>query len=208
MHVEIWSDVICPWCYLGKARFETALAAFEHRDEVRVTFRSFELDPSRSGVEPVQRMLAAKVGPQAAAMEERVAGLVRAEGLGYRLDREVGNTFDAHRLLHLARERGLEPELVDKLFEANFAEARPLFTGDTLLDVAAEAGLDRDEASRVLADTDAYADAVRAEEQDAAGLGATGVPFFVLDRRFGIAGGQPVDVFTRALAQAWQARAA
>src|SRR5215467_3228556 len=103
MHVEIWSDVICPWCYLGKARFDKALAGFEHRDEVRVTFRSFELDPSRTGVEPVQRMLAAKAGPQAAAMEERVAGLVRAEGLGYRLDREVGNTFDAHRLLHLAR---------------------------------------------------------------------------------------------------------
>ncbi|MFI5606420.1 DsbA family oxidoreductase [Amycolatopsis sp. NPDC051903] len=208
MHVEIWSDVVCPWCYLGKARFDKALTGFEHRDEVQVTFRSFELDPARSGVEPVQRMLAAKVGPQAAAMEERVAGLVRAEGLGYRLDREVGNTFDAHRLLHLARERGLEHELVEKLFEANFAEARPLFTGDTLLGVAVEAGLDRDEASRVLADAGAYAYAVRAEEQDAARLGATGVPFFVLDRRFGIAGGQSVEVFSQALAQAWQARAA
>jgi predicted DsbA family dithiol-disulfide isomerase len=208
MHVEIWSDIICPWCYLGKARFEAALGSFEHRDEVTVTFRSFELDPSRDTVEPLQKMLSARYGPDAVQMEERMAGLVAAEGLGYRVDREVGSTFDAHRLLHLAREQGLENELVNALFKANFAEARPLFTGDTLLEVAAEAGLDRTAAERVLADPAAYAEAVREEEQEASRLGATGVPFFVLDRRFGVAGGQSVEVFARALEQAWEQRAA
>jgi predicted DsbA family dithiol-disulfide isomerase len=208
MHVEIWSDIICPWCYLGKARFEAALGSFEHRDEVTVTFRSFELDPSRDTVEPLQKMLAARYGPDAVQMEERMAGLVAAEGLGYRVDREVGSTFDAHRLLHLAREQGVENELVNALFKANFAEARPLFTGDTLLEVAAEAGLDRAAAERVLADPTAYAEAVREEEQEASRLGATGVPFFVLDRQFGVAGGQSVEVFARALEQAWDQRAA
>ncbi|WP_326835556.1 DsbA family oxidoreductase [Amycolatopsis rhabdoformis] len=203
MHVEIWSDVICPWCYLGKARFEAALAGFEHRDEVEVTFRSFELDPSRDAVEPLQEMLAARYGAQASAMEDRLSGLVAEAGLEYRLDRQVGNTFDAHRLMHLARERGRENEMVNALFTANFAEARPLFTGDTLLDVAAEAGLERADAARVLAEPAAYADAVRAEEREAAQLGATGVPFFVLDRRFGIAGGQPTEVFAQALERAW-----
>lgn len=208
MHVEIWSDVICPWCYLGKARFEAALAGFEHRDEVEVTFRSFELDPSRDTVEPLQEMLTARYGPQAVEMEERLAGLVAEVGLGYRSDREIGNTFDAHRLMHLARERGLEHRMVDALFKANFADARPLFTGDTLLDVAVEAGLDREDASRVLADPAAYADAVRAEEREAAQLGATGVPFFVLDRRIGVAGGQATEVFAQALERAWSERAA
>ncbi|WIX76472.1 DsbA family oxidoreductase [Amycolatopsis carbonis] len=208
MHVEIWSDVICPWCYLGKARFEAALAGFEHRDEVEVTFRSFELDPSRDTVEPLQKMLTARYGPQAVEMEERLAGLVAEVGLGYRSDREIGNTFDAHRLMHLARERGLERAMVDALFKANFAEARPLFTGDTLLDVAVEAGLDREDASRVLADPAVYADAVRAEEREAAQLGATGVPFFVLDRRIGVAGGQATEVFAQALERAWSERAA
>jgi predicted DsbA family dithiol-disulfide isomerase len=208
MRVEIWSDIVCPWCYLGKARFEAALASFEHRDEVEVTFRAFELDPSRDTVEPVQQLLAGRYGPGAVQMEERLAGLVAAEGLGYRADREVGNTFDAHRLLHLAREQGVENEMVNALFTANFAEARPLFTGDTLLDVATEAGLDRAAAERVLADPAAYAEAVREEEQEAARLGATGVPFFVLDRRFGVAGGQSVEVFAQALEQAWGRRAA
>ncbi|MGW4489680.1 DsbA family oxidoreductase [Amycolatopsis sp. NPDC004368] len=208
MHVEIWSDVVCPWCYLGKARFEAALAGFEHRNEVKVTFRSFELDPSRDTVEPLQDMLVARFGEQAVEMEERLAGLVAEEGLGYRSDRFMGNTFDVHRLLHLARDRGLENEMVNAVFTANFAEARPLFTGDTLLDVAVEAGLDRAEAARVLAEPTAYADAVRAEEREAAQLGATGVPFFVLDRRIGVSGGQPTEVFAQALARAWNERAA
>ncbi len=201
--MEIWSDVICPWCYIGKARFDKALAAFEHRDEIQVEFRSFELDPSREKVEPVERMLTQKYGPQAGDMEQRVAQLARDEGLGYRVDREVGNTFTAHRLLHLAREHNLETDLVSAIFEANFAEAQPLFTGDTLLDVAVKTGLPENEVRRVLDDPASYADAVRQEEREAAALGATGVPFFVIDRRLGISGGQSVEVFTQALNRAW-----
>ncbi|WP_370937307.1 DsbA family oxidoreductase [Amycolatopsis sp. cg13] len=207
MQVEIWSDVVCPWCYLGKARFEKALAGFEHRDEVTVTYRSFELDPGKTGTEPLLDMLTAKYGPQAGEMEQRVAGLAEAEGLGYRTDREIGNTFDAHRLLHLAREKGLEHEMVSALFRANFAEARAVFTSDVLAEVAEEAGLPRAEAEAVLADPSRYADAVRAEEREAAELGAGGVPFFVLGRRFGVSGGQSVEVFAQALEQAWEASA-
>ncbi|WP_033287591.1 DsbA family oxidoreductase [Amycolatopsis jejuensis] len=205
MQVEIWSDIVCPWCYLGKARFDKALAGFAHRSEVNVTYRSFELDPSRTGTEPLLQMLTARYGPQAEAMEERVAGLAAAEGLGYRTDREIGNTFDAHRLLHWAREKGMEAEMVAALFRANFAEARPVFRAEVLAEVAEEAGLVRADAEAVLADPQQYAEAVRAEEREAAQLGATGVPFFVLDRRIGVSGGQPVEVFTQALEQAWDA---
>jgi predicted DsbA family dithiol-disulfide isomerase len=201
--VEIWSDVICPWCYIGKARFDKALAGFAHRDEVEVQFRSFELDPSRDAVESVETMLTERYGPQAAQMEQRVAELARGEGLGYRTDREVGNTFTAHRLLHFARTLNLDNDLVNAIFEANFADAQPLFTGDTLLEVAVKAGLPEEDTRRVLGDPTAYADAVRHEEREAAALGATGVPFFVIDRRFGISGGQATDVFTRALQEAW-----
>ncbi|TCO60993.1 putative DsbA family dithiol-disulfide isomerase [Actinocrispum wychmicini] len=204
--MEIWSDIVCPWCYIGKARFDKALAAFEHRDEVEVEFRSFELEPGRDkqDVEPVERMLTRKYGPQAAGMEERVAELARAEGLGFRVDREVGSTFDAHRLLHLARDHGVGNDLADALFDANFADARPLFTGDALPQVAAKVGLDEEDVRRVLADPTAYAEAVRREEREAADLGATGVPFFVIDRRLAVAGGQPTEVFARALERAWQ----
>ncbi|WP_020659362.1 DsbA family oxidoreductase [Amycolatopsis benzoatilytica] len=207
MQVEIWSDVVCPWCYLGKARFEKALAGFAHRDEVTVVYRSFELDPGKVRTEPLLDMLTAKYGPQAAEMEQRVAGLAAEEGLGYRTDREIGNTFDAHRLLHLAREKGLEGEMVSALFRANFAEARAVFDAGVLVEVAVEAGLSQESAEAVLGDPERYAEAVRAEEREAVELGAGGVPFFVLGRRFGVSGGQSVEVFEKALERAWEASA-
>ncbi|RSM71572.1 DsbA family oxidoreductase [Kibdelosporangium aridum] len=205
MRVEIWSDIVCPWCYIGKARFEQALAEFEHRDQVEVVYRSFELDPSRVGVEPIEEMLASRYGPRAAEMEQQVAALAQGEGLGYRTDREVGNTFDLHRVLHLARDKGVEHEMLTALFEANFADARPIFTADTVVDVAVGVGLDKADVLRVLEDKTAYADDVRAEEREAAQLGARGVPFFVLDRKVGVSGGQATEVFARALRQAWDA---
>ncbi|MER5886379.1 DsbA family oxidoreductase [Streptomyces sp. NPDC001941] len=213
MRVEIWSDIACPWCYIGKARFEKGLAAFAHRDEVEVVHRSFELDPGRakSDTGPVLEMLASKYGrtlDEARAMEEHVASNARSEGLGYLTEgRDHGNTFDIHRLLHFARERGLQSELLDVAYRANFAEERSVFTPETLLALGVEAGLDEAEVRAVLADEDAYADAVRADEREAAELGANGVPFFVLDRRYGVSGGQPAEVFTQALEQAWQGRA-
>ncbi|MET9485146.1 DsbA family oxidoreductase [Streptomyces sp. NPDC006638] len=212
MRVEIWSDIACPWCYVGKARFEKGLAAFAHRDDVEVVHRSFELDPGRAKGDTalVVDMLATKYGrtrEEARAMEENVASNARSEGLEYRIDgRDHGSTFDIHRLLHLAKARGRQDELLSLAYRANFAEERSVFDSETLVALAVEAGLDEAEARAVLADADAYADDVRADEREAAELGANGVPFFVLDRRYGVSGGQPAEVFTQALEQAWQGR--
>lgn len=158
MRVEIWSDIACPWCYVGKARFEKGLAGFAHRDEVEVVHRSFELDPGRAkgDTELVIDMLAQKYGrspEEARAMEGNVAANAQAEGLGYRTEgRDHGNTFDIHRLLHLAKARGLQDELLSLVYRANFAEERSVFDDAVLADLAAEAGLDADEARAVLAD--------------------------------------------------------
>ncbi|MFI8916384.1 DsbA family oxidoreductase [Streptomyces sp. NPDC053513] len=212
MRVEIWSDIACPWCYIGKARFEKGLAAFAHRDDVEVVHRSFELDPNRvkGDTGPVLEMLAKKYGrtlDEARAMEAHVASNAHSEGLAYLTDgRDHGNTFDIHRLLHLAKERGRQSELLDLAYRANFAEERSVFDDGTLVALGVEAGLDEAEVRAVLADGSAYADAVREDEREAAELGATGVPFFVLDRRYGVSGGQPAEVFTQALEQAWQGR--
>lgn len=212
MRVEIWSDIACPWCYIGKARFEKGLESFAHRADVEVVHRSFELDPghAKGEVAPVVDMLAAKFGrsrQEALAMEEQVASHARSEGLGYRVgDRDHGSTFDIHRLLHLAKARGRQDELLGLVYRANFAEERSVYDTETLVDLAVEAGLDEAESRVVLADADAYAEQVRADEREAAELGATGVPFFVLDRRYGVSGGQPAEVFTQALEQAWRGR--
>ncbi|MFJ8196258.1 DsbA family oxidoreductase [Streptomyces sp. NPDC096152] len=213
MRVEIWSDIACPWCYVGKARFEKALAAFPHRDRVEVVHRSFELDPHRAkdDIQPVIAMLTAKYGmseAQARAGEENLGRQAAAEGLAYRTrDRDHGSTFDMHRLLHLAKEHGRQSELLDALYRANFAEERSVFGDDErLVELAVAAGLDAGAAREVLADPAAYADEVRADEQEAARLGATGVPFFVLDRAYGVSGAQPAEVFARALDQAWGER--
>ncbi|MER7937207.1 MULTISPECIES: DsbA family oxidoreductase [unclassified Streptomyces] len=214
MRVEIWSDIACPWCYVGKARFEKALAAFPHRDEVEVVHRSFELDPGRAkdDVQPVLAMLTKKYGmseAQAEAGEDNLGAQAAAEGLDYRTrGRDHGNTFDMHRLLHFAKEQGRQDELIQLLYRANFAEERSLFTegAERLAGLAAEAGLDAEAAREVLADPARYADDVRADEREAAELGANGVPFFVLDRKYGVSGAQPAEVFTQALGQAWGAR--
>ncbi|HEX4790469.1 MAG TPA: DsbA family oxidoreductase, partial [Actinospica sp.] len=212
MRVEIWSDVACPWCYIGKARFEKALAGFPHKEQVEVVFRSFELDPRGPEGEsaPVIGMLAKKYGmseAQARQAEQRVADNAQAEGLGYVTEgRDSGNTFAIHRLLHFARTKGVQNELIDLTFKANFAEERSVFDRERLLELAVSAGLDRDEAQAVLADAKAFADEVRQDEREAQELGATGVPYFVLDRRYGVSGGQPAEVFTQALDEAWRTR--
>ncbi|MFF4271377.1 DsbA family oxidoreductase [Streptomyces sp. NPDC001536] len=214
MRVEIWSDIACPWCYVGKARFEKALAAFPHRESVEVVHRSFELDPGRAkgDVQPVITMLTKKYGmseAQAQAGEENLGAQAAAEGLEYRTHgRDHGNTFDMHRLLHLAKAQGRQDELIQILYKANFAEERSVYAEgeERLVELAVAAGLDADDARKVLADPTAYADDVRADEREAAELGASGVPFFVLDRKYGVSGAQPADVFTQALTQAWGER--
>ncbi|MFD7709982.1 DsbA family oxidoreductase [Streptomyces sp. NPDC059786] len=213
MRVEIWSDIACPWCYVGKARFEKALAAFPHRDQVEVVHRSFELDPNRvkGDTQPVLAMLAEKYGmseEQAQSGEENLGNQAAAEGLDYRTEgRDHGNTFDMHRLLHLAKAEGRQDALLGALYRANFAEERSVFGDDErLVELAVAAGLGADAAREVLADPAAYADDVRADEREAAELGANGVPFFVLDRTYGVSGAQPAEVFTQALTQAWGER--
>jgi len=210
MRVDVWSDVVCPWCYVGKARFEKALNAFGHRDEIEVVFRSFELDPDRprDRRETVLSMLTEKYGmteDQARAADARVAGLARAEGLGFDSNRPVGNTFDIHRVIHLGLQKGLQRELITAVNEAYFAQARQVFDRDVITEVAAGAGLDAGAVGEVL-DGDAYADAVRQDELLARELGISGVPFFVFDMALGVSGAQPIETFTSALNQAWADR--
>jgi predicted DsbA family dithiol-disulfide isomerase len=207
--VDIWADLVCPWCYIGKSRFDQALADFAHSDEVQVRYRSFQLDPSMPKGETVNQldMLRSKYGLSAAKAQEaedRVAGLARAEGLPYdRTDGEIGNTFDAHRLVHLAADRGLAAAVLDRFNRAHFAERRSLFDHESLVALAAEAGLDPDEARQVLAG-DGYGEAVDADAAQAHALGSTGVPFFVVDNRYGVSGAQPTEVFTQVLDRAWE----
>ncbi len=204
MQVEIWSDVVCPWCYIGKRRFETALASFPNRDEVEVVWRSFELDPRAPRTvdgDPIRR-LAIKYGvsiEQAGAMNERVTSAAVEEGLSYRLDiARRGNSFDAHRLLHLAAEHGRQGELKERLLAAYQSEGEPIGDPETLLRLAVEVGLDEDEVRYVL-ETDRYGDEVRADERDAMEIGVTGVPFFLVDRRYAVPGAQSPDLLRRAL---------
>jgi predicted DsbA family dithiol-disulfide isomerase len=207
MRVDIWGDIVCPWCYISERRFSRGLAGFEHHDEVDVVYRSFELDPSipKGQATPVLDMLAAKYGlgrAEAGQAEARVAALAAADNLGFTSDRETGNTFDAHRLVHLGRERGMQGPLLRRLYHAYFAEGRPVFDVSALAGVAAEAGLDPDRAQQVLEDG-SYGEAVRADEDEARALGITGVPFYVIDGKYGVSGAQPAETFTQTLQQIW-----
>jgi predicted DsbA family dithiol-disulfide isomerase len=207
MRVDIWMDVICPWCYVGKARFEKALDRFAHRDEVEVVYHSFELDPStpRGQRESNLTMLSQKFGKsqaEALAMDEQVGSLARAEGLGFDSGRPAGNTFDIHRVLHLGLDRGVQHALLSAVNEAYFARARDVFDREVLAEVAAGAGLDAAEAGKVF-DGDAYADEVRQDELQARQIGISGVPFFVFDMTLGASGAQPTELFGKALNQAW-----
>ena len=211
MRVDIWSDIVCPWCYVGKARFEKALSGFAHRDEVEVVYHSFELDPGypadKRGETNLQ-MLARKFGMsayQARQADGQVAGLARAEGLGFDTERPIGNTFDLHRVIHLGLAKGVQRELLSAVNEAYFAQARQVFDHDVIVDVAAGAGLDPAAVREVL-DGDAWADEARRDEAQARQLGIGGVPFFVLDMRLGVSGAQPAELFARALDQAWEGR--
>jgi predicted DsbA family dithiol-disulfide isomerase len=208
MQVEIWSDPVCPWCYLGKRRLERALESFDHRDEVTVVYRSFELDPSAPpGVTTptVERvagkygMTAGQAGEAQRQMEQRAA----QDGLEFRMDGlRSGNTRDAHRLLHLAKAHGVQAELAERLYRAYFTEQASIFDHSSLTELAVEAGLDRDDVIRVLASQE-YGDAVDTDEAMAQALGVNGVPLFVIDRRYGISGAQPPEVIAQVLDQAW-----
>lgn len=213
MVVEVWSDVVCPWCCIGRAHLGIALAEFEHAADVEVVWRSFELDPSAPAVQTASlaEQLGAKygVGPdQVAHMFDDVTERAASLGLDFRFDiARSGNTVDAHRLLHLARQAGLQDRLKGRLFTAYFTEGEPIGDPATLARLAVDAGLDPDEVAQLLAG-DRFAAEVRADEQEARALQVTGVPFFVIDRRYAVAGAQPPDQLLGALRRAWTERLA
>ena len=207
MHVEIWSDIACPWCYVGKRRFEAALAAYEHRDEVTVTWRSFELDPPA----PPQREhdgathLAQKYGmsrDEALAMQARMTETAAADGLEFRFDiARGGNTFDAHRIVHLAAAHGAQEAMQERIMRAYLSEGELISDHATLERLAIEVGLPRD-AVRELLEGDRYAAEVRQDERSAAQFGIDAVPFFVVDRAIGASGAHPPAQLLELLRQA------
>jgi predicted DsbA family dithiol-disulfide isomerase len=206
MRIEIWSDVVCPWCYIGKRRLERALADFPNADDVEVVWRSFQLDPSapETPTETVADYLGRKYGggtAAGAAMVARVTALAAEEGMTWRHSESLRvGTVDAHRLLHAAGDR--RGELKEALLHAYFAEAQNVADHETLTRIATEVGIDEVVVKDVLT-TDRYADEVEADIRQAAAYGATGVPFFVIDQKYGISGAQPVETFRQVLDRAW-----
>ncbi len=209
LDVDIWSDVVCPFCYMGKRRFETALARFAHRDSVKVVWHSFQLDPEARFApgQTVQQYLAERKGiPFSASrsMHDRLTAEAADLGLAYDFDAAViANTFDAHRLTHLAKERGLQERMEERLFAAYFTEGKNIADHSILADLAARDGLDREEALSVLG-TVRYADAVRADVREAHRLGADGVPFYVFNRAYAVSGAQQSDLFLEVLRSLWE----
>lgn len=212
MKVEIWSDVVCPWCYIGKRRFEAALARFAHRDDVELIWRSFELDatapPSAADQGGYAARLATKYGctfTEAQTMIDTMTATAAQEGLDFRFDlARPGNTFDAHRLLHLALSLGggLQDQLKERLDKATFTEGSPSSDHAALRALAIEVGLPAAEVDDVLG-SDRFAQAVRDDEAQARTYGVQGVPFFVVDGRYGISGAQSPDVVLQTLQTAW-----
>ena len=214
LRVDIWSDIACPWCYIGKRHFEAALAATDHAGDIDLVWHSFELDPSApktpSDVPNVERLARKyRVGvDQARAMIDRVAKAGEAAGLDLRLhESRPASTFDAHRLLHWAHERGAQDALKERLLRGYQTESLAISDHATLARLAGEAGLDATEALAVLT-SDRYAAEVRADEGLARELGISGVPFFVLDGRIGLSGAQPITTMREALEQAFASHAA
>ena len=211
MHVEIWSDIACPWCFVGKRRFEAALEQFEHRDEVSVTWRSFELDPAAPQERTGERAahLAEKYGvsvERAREMEEQMAATAAGDGLAFRFDQaRSGNTFDAHRLVHLAEAHGRQDAMKERLFSAYLEQGELVSDHTTLARLAVEVGLPGEEVEELLAG-DRFAAEVRDDERTASSLGISAVPFFVVDRAMGASGAHPPAALLQLLEQGWAAR--
>jgi predicted DsbA family dithiol-disulfide isomerase len=204
IRVEIWSDVVCPFCYIGKRHLEAALKQFEGRDRVRVAWKSFELDRNadRGRNTSVYEMLSKKYGmslEQARQSTEQVARRAAAVGLRFDFDRVVpANSFDAHRLTHLAAKHGLQDQAEERLFAAHFTEGLRIDELETLRRIGVELGLDPEEVKKVL-ESDAYASDIRQEEKEAFSIGVRGVPFFLFNRTNVISSAQPVELFMEAL---------
>lgn len=208
MNIEVWSDFMCPFCYIGKRRLENVLQQFPHRDKVKLQFKSFELDPNaevNSGKTNTE-YLSSKYNiseEQARGMNAQMNANARTAGLEYNIDAMIPtNSFAAHRLTHWADTQGKALELSERLFQAIFIEGKHAGDHEVLADLAQEVGLDRDAAAAVLS-SDEFTENVRADQAEGAQLGIQGVPFFVLDRKFAVSGAQPDEVFLNALQKAW-----
>ena len=210
MLIEVWSDVVCPWCFIGRRRLQSALKNFAHADQVEVVHRAFQLQPDAKGVQPTAEHLAEKYGAsedQVRQMQANVCAVADGEGLCYNLEGTLsGNTRDAHRLLLWAQDQGNAEELLEALYSGYFEKQRPVFSHEDLLSFIDEVGLDRAAAQAVL-ESDAYDEQVQQHAALAADFGATGVPFFVFDRKYAISGAQPLEAFTQTLEATWASQA-
>ncbi len=208
MRIDVWADLVCPFCHLGRRHLELALEQFEHADEVGVVWHSFELDRGAPAVDdtPAIERVAAKYGStpeQTIAQHRLMAQDAAAVGLDFQWERMVGgSSYDAHRLLHLARSLGREEQVTDRVLRAWYTEGAALGDHDTLVRLATEAGLE-DGAVRALLDSDDFGIDVRTDEALAAQIGVTSVPTFVLDQKYGVTGAQPVEVMLQAIRQVW-----
>lgn len=208
MTVEIWSDVMCPFCYIGKRRFEQALDQFDHKNEVAVNWKSFQLDPTTQ-TDPdtnIHEFLAARKGislEQARAMNDRVTQMAAEVGLTYNFDKAVvANSFDAHRLSHLAKKYGLQDEAEERLFAAYFTEGKNTADCNTLVQLGSEIGLDPEEVRRTL-NSNEFAEEVRRDIYEAQQVGLRGVPHFVINDKYAISGAQSPALFLEALNKIW-----
>lgn len=208
MKVEIWSDVMCPFCYIGKRHFEQAIDKLPFKDEIEVDWKSYQLNPEyhNTNNETVYEYLSRSKGmpiEQAKQMTKQVVDMASNAGLTIDFDKNIpANTFNAHRLIHLAAKHNLQDLAEEKLFEAHFVQSRNIGETSVLVDVAEEIGLDKAEAEEVL-NSDQFAEAVRYDVYESQNLGIRGVPYFVMDRKYGVSGAQPVQAFTDALTQSF-----
>lgn len=209
MKIDIWSDIMCPFCYIGKRKFEMALEQFAHKNEVQVEWHSYQLQPDlqhEPGKDTYTSLSESKgISKQRAKeMIGHVTEMAKAEGLVYNFDNvQPANTFDAHRLTHLAASHGVQNEAEEQLFIAHFTEGKNIQDHETLVEIGVKAGLEAQDIRTMLA-SDTYAYEVKLDIQDAGNMGVSGVPFFVIDRKYGISGAQPTELFLNALQQAWQ----
>lgn len=209
MIIDVWSDVVCPWCFIGKRRLEKALTQFGHKDEIVIRHRAFQLQPDAGETMPTSKLLAEKyrVSPdQVKEMQANVCAVADGEGLCYNLDDTLsGNTFDAHRLLLWAATIGKEQELLEAMYSSYFEKSLPLFAHQDLVAVAQSVGIAPVDAMNIL-ESDQYITAVNEDRELASRLGTTGVPFFVIDMKYGISGAQPLEAFIETLNTAWKER--
>jgi predicted DsbA family dithiol-disulfide isomerase len=209
LKIEIWSDVMCPFCYIGKRKIENAINDFPHKSKVEIEWKSFQLDPTTKSQpgKSTYDYLAEKYGRDrqwSLEMHENVTNLAKAEGLEYNFDKAIiANSFDAHRLSHLAKKYGKGNELEELIFKAYFTEGKDVSEIEALVDLGRNVGLDETEIRNMLASKQ-FKEAVQNDIIEAQQIGVRGVPFFVLDRKYAISGAQPNEVFTETLEKAWE----